>query len=279
VDVPIYVVSGGVGASGEQIVRTALAQFDAPHMPVVIMPHIRHPGEVERIVAEAGGAGGTIVHTFVDPHLRQWMLDVAQAHQVPAFDLLGPLIDHLAALLGQQPRGQPGRYRQLHAASFARVEAIEWTLAHDDGQKPYDWPAAEIVLAGISRVGKTPTSIYLAVLGWKVANVTLVPPLAPPPELLRLDRRRVVGLSIDPVQLVFHRRGRQRRLDLPLGSAYIDPEQVMAELAAAQAIFRHAGFRTIDVTDKAIEHIADEVLALTNPEPHAIQASEDVEVT
>ena len=89
----------------------------------------------------------------------------------------------------------------------------------------------------------------------------------------------MVGLSIDPVQLVFHRRGRQRRLDLPLGSAYIDPEQVVAEIAAAQAIFRHAGFRTIDVTDKSIEHIADEVLDLSSPELRTIRSSQDVEVT
>jgi regulator of PEP synthase PpsR (kinase-PPPase family) len=158
-------------------VRSVLAQFENASVPVVIVLHVRQTCQIEQIVAEAAARGGIVVHTLVDLHLRQSLLDAAQACRVPAFDMVGPLLDHIATTLDLIPLGQPGRYRQLHAASFARVEAIEWTLAHDDGAQPHEWPSAEIVLAGVSRAGKTPTSVYLAVLGWKVANVTLVPPL------------------------------------------------------------------------------------------------------
>jgi len=142
------------------------------------------------------------------------------------------------------------------------VEAIEFTVAHDDGQKIDELSRAQIVLVGPSRAGKTPLSMYLSMLGWQVANVPLIPEIPPPDELFRMDRRRVVGLTIEPGQLITFRLARQRRLGAGGYTAYTDPAAVYEEVETARRIFRRHGFGIVDTTDKPIETSADEVLVL-----------------
>jgi len=257
---PIYVVSGGSGASGEQLVHTVLAQFPERQVPVIMVVHVRHMERVEGVVAQAATTGGTIVHTMVDGPLRRALTDLAQERRVVAIDLMGDLLSHLSHVLGQEPAGHPGLYHQLRQAYFERVAAIDFAMEHDDGKNREDWPLAEMVLAGVSRVGKTPLSMYLSVLGWKVANVPLVMELPTPPELFELDPRRVIGLDIEAGQLVAHRQQRQRRLGAPGPSAYTQPAAVYDEVKAARRVFKRGGFSVIDVTDKPIETSADEVI-------------------
>jgi len=140
------------------------------------------------------------------------------------------------------------------------VAAIEFAMAHDDGQNRDGWPQAEIVLTGVSRVGKTPLSMYLSILGWKVANVPLIKGISPPLELFQLDHRRVIGLSIEPGQLVIHRQQRQRRLGAPGPSDYTDPAAINEELEVARQLFQRGRFTVVDVTDKPIETSADEII-------------------
>jgi regulator of PEP synthase PpsR (kinase-PPPase family) len=258
----IFIVSGGVGASGEQLVRTALAQFQDADVPVIIVPHVREAAQVEEAVKRAAEVSGTIVHTLVDVDMRRALIRLARDRNVVAIDLMSRLLSRLTDLLEQEPAGQPGLYRQLRQTYFDQVEAIEFTVAHDDGRNPHEWHLAEIALAGVSRVGKTPLSMYLAVKGWKVANIPLLSGVPPPPELFRLDRRRVVGLTIEPGQLLPHRQQRQRGLGVAGGSAYIDPTQLYEEVEVARKLFRRSGFAIVNVTDKPIEESADEVIAL-----------------
>lgn len=265
---PIYVVSGGTGASGEQLVHTVLAQFPESQVPVIMRGHVRHLEQVEAVVDQAAASGGTIVHTMVDARLRDALTRLAQDRNVAAIDLMGDLLSRLADVLGQEPVGHPGLYRQLHQAYFERVAAIDFAMAHDDGKNPEGWPQADIVLVGVSRVGKTPLSMYLSVLGWKVANVPLVMGLPPPPDLFQLDRRRVIGLNIEPGQLLVHRQQRQRRLGAPGPSAYTDPAAIYEEVEAARQVFRQGGFSIIDVTDKPIETSADEIIERVTRRTH-----------
>ena len=197
---------------------------------------------------------------MVDARLRRTLTQLAQDQDVVCIDLMGDLLSRLSEVLDQEPIGRPGLYRQLHHAYFERVAAIEFAMAHDDGQNRDGWPQAEIVLTGVSRVGKSPLSMYLSVLGWKVANVPLVKSISPPSELFQLDRRRVIGLSIEPGQLVIHRQQRQRRLGAPGPSAYTDPAAINEELEAAQKVFQRGRFTVVDVTDKPIETSADEII-------------------
>ncbi|MCZ7544303.1 MAG: kinase/pyrophosphorylase [Anaerolineae bacterium] len=263
-DRPIYVVSGGTGASGEQVVRTALAQFREADAPVVVVPHVRSAVQLEQVVAEAAASQGTVVHTLVDAGLRDRLIQLAHEHNVEAVDLIGGLLSRLTTLLGREPIGQPGLYRQLREAYFERVEAIEFTVAHDDGRNLDGLHRAEIVLVGVSRTGKTPLSMYLSVQGWKVANVPLIAEIEPPPELFAIDPRRVVGLTIAPGQLVAHRKWRQRHLGVGAGGSYSDPTQVFAEVEMAQDVFRRGGFAVVDITDKPIEESAAQVAALVS---------------
>ena len=259
---PIYVVSGGVGTSGEQLVQTLLAQFPDNNVPVITVGNVRQVMRIKRVVAQAKQAGGIIAHTLVDDRLRRTLIDLARDEDVAAIDLMGPLLSRLESVLKRKALGQPGLYRQFHRAYFERVSAIEFTMAHDDGQQCADWPQADMVLVGVSRSGKTPLSMYLAVLGWKVVNVPLVPEVPPPPELFKLDRRRVVGLTIRPDQLIVFREQRYARLGLAAPIDYIDPRRIGEEVQAALRVFRRGRFAVIDVTDKPIETSADEIIKL-----------------
>ncbi len=154
---PVYVVSGGQGVSGEQLARTALAQFHEAEVPVVVVPHVRDVAQIESVVSQAAAANGTIVHTLVEARLRQAMINAARDHNVVAIDLIGHLLGRLTSLLGREPAGTPGLYRQLREAYFQRIEAIEFAVAHDDGRNPGDLPHADIVLVhayGVAFEGK-----------------------------------------------------------------------------------------------------------------------------
>jgi regulator of PEP synthase PpsR (kinase-PPPase family) len=242
--------------------RTVLVQFPESQVHVVTVVHVRQVEQIEDVVSRAKATYGTIVHTLVDARLRDDLIRLAQERGVTAIDLMGPLMSRLTDVLEQQPIAHPGLYRQLHQAYFDRVAAIEFSMAHDDGRNPDGWPQAEIVLVGVSRVGKTPLSMYLAVLGWNVANVPLVPELPTPTGLSELDRRRVIGLNMEPGQLVFYRRQRQRRLGTSWHSTYTDPVAIQEEIGAARKAFRRGGFSVIDVTDKPIETSADQIAEL-----------------
>jgi hypothetical protein len=251
-----------VGASGEQLVQTVLAQFPDVHVPVITVGNVRQAAHIKRVVAQAKRTGGIIAHTLVDDSLRRTLIDLARDEEVTAIDLMGPLLSRLEAVLKRKALGQAGLYRQFHRAYFERVAAIEFTMAHDDGQQSAGWPQADIVLVGVSRSGKTPLSMYLAVLGWKVVNVPLVPEVPPPPELFKLDRRHVIGLTIRPDQLIVFREQRYARLGVSAPLAYIDPRRIGEEVQAALTVFRRGRFAVIDVTDKPIETSADEIIKL-----------------
>ena len=259
---PIYIVSGGVGASGEQLVQTLLAQFPDNNVPVITVGNVRQVTQLKRVVAQASRSGGIVAHTLVDERLRHTLIDLARAADVVAIDLMGPLLSRVESVLKRKAAGQPGLYRQFHRAYFERVSAIEFTMAHDDGRRPEGWSQADIVLTGVSRAGKTPLSMYLAVLGWKIANVPLVPEVPPPPELFKLDRKRVIGLTIRPDQLIVFREQRYARLGVSAPIDYIDPRRIGAEVQAALRVFRRGHFAVIDVTDKPIETSADEIIKL-----------------
>jgi [pyruvate, water dikinase]-phosphate phosphotransferase / [pyruvate, water dikinase] kinase len=258
---PIFIVSGGTGASGEQLVRTVLAQFRRP-VPIVLVPNVHSEAELAELVEKAAAVGGTIVHTLVNSSLRKALGQMAQPRAVLTIDLMGPLLDWLALALGEQPAEKPGLYHHQREAYFERVAAIEYSVEHDDGQRVSELPEAQIVLVGVSRSGKTPLSMYLAINGWKVANVPLIRDIPPPPVLLEIDPRRVVGLTVEPGQLIAHRKWRQAELGVGGGSPYVDGEAIYEEVQEVRRFCRRSGFAILDVTDKPIESSAAEVIEL-----------------
>jgi regulator of PEP synthase PpsR (kinase-PPPase family) len=251
-----------MGTSGEQLARTALAQFEDVDVPVTIVPRVCTVEELSAVVEQAGATGGIILHTLVDARLRAAMIAMARRHGVVEVDAMGSVLDRLATLLDRTPLGSPGLYRKLREDYFLRVEAIEFAVLHDDGRNCFELPLADIVLAGVSRSGKTPLSMYLAMRGFKTANVALINGIEPPRELFEVDRHRVIGLILEPDRLVAYRRRRQQDLGVSPPTDYSDPRVILQDLEYSRQVFRAGRFATVDVTSKPIEEIANEVVAL-----------------
>jgi regulator of PEP synthase PpsR (kinase-PPPase family) len=257
---PIYIVSGGSGASGRQIAETALAQFPALSVPVVIRRDVRTLKALEAAVKEAEADGGTVVHTLVDASLREALIRIGRKRGVATIDLMGPLLDRVAGTTGAKPLGQPGLYRKLRKDYYDRIEAIEFAMSHDDGKRIEDLPIADVVVIGVSRCGKTPLSMYMAVHGWKVANVPIIKDIPLPREIRRMDRHKVIGLNIAYDRLMEYRRKREERMGGAGMTTYTSPSAVTEELETAGRICRENRYYVVDVTDKPIEIIADEII-------------------
>jgi hypothetical protein len=258
---PVFIVSGGAGALGKHLARVVLAQFPLDKSPVILMPQVRTPQQLAEAVEQVAARNGVIIHTMVDPVLREALRTMAAQRGIPEVDTVGEALARLSEVYGHRPLGQPGLSHGEEEAYMERIKAIEFTVDHDDGRGPRELGDADVVLTGVSRVGKTPLSIYLSVLGWKVANVPLVPGIEPPPELFEIDRRRVVGLTIDVATLADHRRWRQRKLAGAPGPSYAQLERMEDELAMAKRVFRRGGFPVVDVSNKPVEESADEIIA------------------
>lgn len=260
---PVYIVSGGTGDSGAKVVETVLVQFPDFKVPIIKAGFVRQKEEIGDIIAKAALTNGTIIHTMVDGELRKFLKEHAKKNNVIALDLMGPLVDRLTEILGQKPKEQPGLYRKLRQSYFDRVDAIEFTMDHDDGKGTEDLHLADIIIIGVSRCGKTPLSMYLAVLGWKVANIPIILDSSMPAKLFEIDNRRVFGLDIDYDRLAVHRKERQERLSMG-STTYTNPKIVFEELEEAVKLFKKNGFTRIKVSDKAIESSAGDIIDIIN---------------
>ena len=256
---PIYVVSGGDGTSGRLLLNTVLAQFPDHGVEVAACVYVQSLERIDQIMGEVDANDGVVVHTLVDDELRRHLCDLADSRGVLQIDLMGNLVDQLTTVIGRPPLGEPGLFRRLNSDYFSRVDAIEFALAHDDGARPDQLNLADIVLVGVSRVGKTPLSMYLAVSGWKVANVVFVSGLPLPSALGDVDRKRVIGLTLSADTLVVHRRKRHESLGT-VSVGYARSSDVAHEVEAANELFRQRRYRMVDVTDKPMESTADEVI-------------------
>jgi len=258
----VFVVSDGTGVTAEQVLSAALIQFADAEVEVERRPGVLTEEQVRQVVQEAAQVGGFIVHTLVSDKLREVMLRTGRLHNVETIDLMGPLLARLSQQLAISPAEKPGLFRQLNEEYFRRIETVEFAFRHDDGLRAHELPQAEIVLVGVSRTFKTPLSIYLAFKGWFVANVPILLKAKPPSALFDLPSGRVFGLTIDPVRLAGLRRVRQEHLGGATGE-YADPDFVRREVEYALSIFRsQPGWPIVGVTDKPIEEISSEILAL-----------------
>jgi [pyruvate, water dikinase]-phosphate phosphotransferase / [pyruvate, water dikinase] kinase len=265
-DLWIFVLSDGSGQTGKRVLEAALLQFDRAAM-VVRIPHVATVAEVKEVVAEAARRRGMIVYTMVAVDMRQALYIAATEHGVIAVDLLGGLLSKLQDFFRRTSWGRPGLLHQSDDEYVARVDAMEFTVQHDDGQAVEDLSNADIILVGASRTSKTPVSFYLAYRGWKVANVPLVLGVEPLETLCRLDPRAVVGLTIDPERLAVIRRARLKHLGVEAGSAYAELTHIREELRYVMNLCRAYGWPVIDVTGKAVEETANEVINLVMPPP------------
>ncbi len=225
---------------------------------------VRTETHLERILQEIAQNPGLVVYTLVNPTTRRILENRCAALGLPAVAPIDPVNDALSAMLGQQAKARPGRQHVLDAAYFARVDAIQWTIAHDDGIAWEEWEEADIVLAGVSRSSKTPTSIYLANRGYKTANIPIVVESPPPPVLYRLRNPLIVGLTTSADRLIQVRRNRLLSLNQQADTPYVEQDAVAREIAFARRMFADNGWPVIDVTRRSIEETAAAIVSLVN---------------
>lgn len=258
------------------IAKAALAQFDHAEVVRHFWPMVRSRQHLERILPELQRNPGLVLFTLVNPETRQGLEECCAQLGLPAVPVLDRVTEALEKALGQEAHGRPGRQHAMDQAYFARVEAIQFTIAHDDGIGWEDWEQADIVLAGVSRSSKTPTSIYLANRGYKVANIPLVVESPPPEALYSLRNPLVVGLTAAPERLVQVRRNRLLSLNEATQTAYVDNDRVKDEVVFARRLFADQGWPVIDVTRRSIEETAAAVIRLLGDRDRRVDEFEGI---
>lgn len=258
----LHLLSDSTGETLEMIAKAALAQFEDADVIRHFWPMVRSQQHLDRIMGELANNPGLVLFTLVNPEIRSRLEERCRAIGLPMVPALDAVTAALQDQLGQEAKGRPGRQHMMDDAYFARVEAIHYTIAHDDGVGWEDWEQADIVLAGVSRTSKTPTSIYLANRGYKTANIPVVPESPPPNALYGLRHPLVVGLTTAPERLVQVRRNRLISLNQATETAYVERDRVQQEVKFARRMFADNGWPVIDVTRRSIEETAAAVLRL-----------------
>jgi hypothetical protein len=264
----IYLLSDSTGETVERMARAALSQFRSVEVKLHRFSGLRSTQDLDRAVEMAVSQPGVVIQTLVNPEHAQYLRNLLEVHGLEGVDLITPLLYKLSDHFGIQPQKEPGLLYQLDSEYYRRMEAVNFTVKHDDGQEHRTLHKADIILVGVSRTSKTPLSMYLAHKGYKVANIPLVKGIAPPEELFRVAPEMVVALTIAPERLVQLRSARLRNLMQSPRSSYADYEKVTEELDDCRRLYRrNPEWLLIDVTCKSVEESATEILKkLGNPD-------------
>ncbi|MGB9716597.1 MAG: pyruvate, water dikinase regulatory protein [Thermodesulfovibrionales bacterium] len=257
----IYLVGEGTGETISRIARASLVQFNRENFEVKTFFLVTDKQYISRIVKEAAKDEALLAFSIVQPGLRDFLIQEAEHHNIKAIDVIGDFILQLSIFLKEKPLSIPGRQYILDEDYFKRIDAINFSVKHDDGKFPQGLKLADLVLVGLSRTGKTPLSTYLANQGWKVANVPIHPDMLPPEELFQVEPQRVFGLIISVESLVKLREARLKQLGLEPYAKYADPVKVADEIEWSKEFFKkHPKWRVLDISNKAIEEAAASIV-------------------
>lgn len=258
----IYIISDGTGETASLMTKAALVQYKGVDTSIVRFKNVRTPEQVKSIIDEAIQNQGFIVYTVVSSDLRTEIHRQAIAQNIPHVDLLGPLLGGLDNYFDSHKPMQAGILRAVEEKYFKRIDAIEFTVKHDDGKELRDLENAEIILVGISRTSKTPLSIFLSHKGWKVANVPLVVNVPPPKEIFEADQKKIIALTIDPDKLSLIRANRLSKLG-DGNSDYASLKHVLDEIQFADELYKkNKKWPVFDVTSRALEETASEIIKI-----------------
>ena len=259
----LHLVSDSTGETLIATSKAAAAQYQGVVSIEHVYPLVRNETQLERAISEIEASPGIVLFTLVDPALSARLTEACERVGAPCISVLQPILDLFQNYIGaaaSNPR--PGAQHVLNTDYFKRIEALNFTMMVDDGQSPEHLEQADVVLLGVSRTSKTPTSIYLANRGVKTANVPLVPGVPPPSALERLRHPLIVGLVASAERIVQIRQNRLLSLQADTETAYVDREAVKEEIAASRRLFADRGWPMIDVTRKSIEETAAAILDL-----------------
>lgn len=259
----VHLVSDSTGETLNAMAKAVIARFDGVIPIEHIYALVRSPKQMERVLEEVAGAPGVVLHTLVDRELREQLEEGCRRLRTPQIGALDPLVGALSGYLGANISTRVGAQHALDHGYFNRIGALDFAIAHDDGQGTLDQlEHADVVLCGVSRTSKTPTCIYLANRGIRAANVPLVPGQEDGERLTQLKHPLVVGLTVAPDRLVQIRRNRLEGLNAARASDYVDHDAVRDETVKARRAFERRGWPTIDVTRRSVEETAAAIINL-----------------
>jgi [pyruvate, water dikinase]-phosphate phosphotransferase / [pyruvate, water dikinase] kinase len=256
----IHLVSDSTGETLNALARAVCARFN-DILPIEhIYALVRSARQLERALEEIAGAPGVVMHTIIDPQLRTALEEGCRRLEMPCIAALDPVVSTMARYLGARISTRVGAQHALDNDYFNRMEALNYAIAHDDGAGGQDLNQADVILVGVSRTSKTPTSIYLAHRGVRAANVPLIPGQGTPPALEAVLHKPIVGLIASPDRLIQIRRNRLLALKQDRESTYTDPDAVRAEIIQARRLYERHGWPIIDVTRRSVEETAAQII-------------------
>ena len=258
----LHLVSDSTGETLINVGRAAAAQYEGISAIEHVYPLVRSGPQLERVISEIKAAPGLVLYTLVGGDLGERLETACRESGSPCLSVLQPVHALLQSYLGAQTTARPGAQHMLNAEYFKRIDAMNFTLAHDDGNLPDDLEQADVILLGVSRTSKTPTSIYLANRGLKTTNLPLVPGVPLPQALEVAKRPLIVGLFASPERIVQIRQNRLLSLNADESTLYVDREAVADEITASRRLFTRNRWPTIDVTRRSIEETAAAILDL-----------------
>lgn len=263
----LHLVSDATGTTLLGLARACLAQFEHIEPIQKFWPLVRSERQLERIIIKIKDIPGPVIFTLVNKKMRHRLQDACEEMGVPCVAVLDPIIRSLSSYLGEHAKGVPGLQHAMDDAYFKRVEAVDFAMRHDDARTLEGLSKADVILVGVSRTSKTPTSIFLARRGIKAANIPLVPGVKVPDEKLAIEKPMYVGLTASPTRLLQLRRTRLNANEESIPAhiqenAYLDEIEIEEEVRKARKLFSKNGWPVIDVTKRSIEETAAEILSL-----------------
>ena len=258
----LHLISDSTGETVHQNARAALAQFPDREVTEHIWTLIRSIAHVDTIEKSLKKNKGIVLYSIIDPDIRNEIEKRCRQLSLPSLAILDPVIQLFSDVLGEQKHQRPGAQHQLDSAYFKRMAAVEFSVNHDDGMNMDNLDEADILLVGVSRTSKTPTSMYLANRGYRVANYALVPQVPFPIESVAGKNLLIVGLTTEPKRLIQVRRNRLEHMRDKLNVTYADVDQVTDELRNARRLFSANNWPVLDVSRRSIEETAASIIHL-----------------
>jgi regulator of PEP synthase PpsR (kinase-PPPase family) len=253
----VFIISDATGATAHSVLTSVLVQFKGAEFNIQRYSFTRSKERIDEILDEVPANQGIIVFTMVNTELREYLVTNAALKRLTIVDVMGPLMSMFSKLLKRAPKMTPGTFRQQDQEIYRLTEAIHYTLLHDDGMGHETIDQADLIILGVSRTGKTPTSIYLSCRKLKVANIPIILDTPFPMKIARLSMRKV-GFRIGYDRLLQVRSERAKRMAVPEIPGYTDPGSLIEELEYCDKIYsRIPGLLTIDVTNRSIEETAE----------------------
>ncbi len=258
----LHLVSDSTGETLSSVSRAVLAQFEDVESNDFIWPLTRTKGQIEKVKESITKNPGIVLYTILEDTLIENLKSHCFSLQIPCIPVLSRIIDEFSSYLGLNISQTIGRQHLLDRDYFSRVEAINYTINHDDGQSSWDLYEADIVILGVSRTSKSPTSVYLSCRGYKTANISFADPKTVPTNIFDLKKPLIVGLTINPEKLVQIRQTRLALLGKDIESDYIDVEAIKGEIAESRKLFAKLNCPVIDVTKRSVEETAAKIIQL-----------------